>query len=155
MNRVVSFGQSSSPQLPYTQSFNDVALLTDHRLSSLEFDNKTLTSQIRLLQRQLDDKSEQADRLATELAAASSSAHHHLERSRERSKERVQVEQIQFYQKKYDDAMLQTKDIVRLTQRFLVSLKKLQKAVHRKESNVSGEKVEFEESRRELEGRLK
>ncbi len=42
-----------------------------------------------------------------------------------------------------------------MTQRFLVSLKKLQKAVHRKESNVSNEKVEFEESRRELEGRLK
>jgi hypothetical protein len=44
---------------------------------------------------------------------------------------------------------------VRLTQRFLVSLKKLQKAVHRKESNVRNEKVEFEDSRRELEARLK
>ena len=42
-----------------------------------------------------------------------------------------------------------------MTQRFLVSLKKLQKAVHRKESNVTREKVEFEDSRRELEARLK
>jgi hypothetical protein len=110
---------------------------------------------VRLLQKQLDDKSFQADRLASELAAASSSQHQYLERSRERSKERVQLEQIQFYQKKYDDSMAQTKDVVRLTQRFLVSLKKLQKAVHRKESNVSNEKVEFEDSRRELEARLK
>lgn len=67
----------------------------------------------------------------------------------------MQLEQIQFYQKKCDDAQLQTRDIVKLTQRFLVALKKLQKAVHRKESNVTGEKAEFEEARKELEARLK
>jgi len=34
-------------------------------------------------------------------------------------------------------------------------MKKLQKAVHRKEPNVSNEKQEFEEARKELEIRLK
>jgi F0F1-type ATP synthase membrane subunit b/b' len=42
-----------------------------------------------------------------------------------------------------------------LTQRFLVSLKKLQRAVHRRETNVTSEKLEFEESRKELEATLK
>lgn len=42
-----------------------------------------------------------------------------------------------------------------MTSRFLSTMKRLQKAVHRKESNVSSEKQEFEDSRKELEARLK
>ena len=47
------------------------------------------------------------------------------------------------------------RDLFKLTQRFLMTMKKLQKAVHRREPNVSKEKNEFEETRRDLELRLR
>jgi len=48
-----------------------------------------------------------------------------------------------------------TKELAKLTQRFLNTMRKLQKAVHRKEANVSTEKQEFEDARKDLELRLK
>jgi hypothetical protein len=48
-----------------------------------------------------------------------------IQESRERSRERVNLEQILFYQKKYDDALRSTKELAKLTQRFLNTMRKL------------------------------
>jgi hypothetical protein len=42
-----------------------------------------------------------------------------------------------------------------MTTKFLNAMKKLQRVVHRKEANVSGEKQEFERSKKDLEYNLK
>jgi len=92
---------------------------------------------VRSLTRELEEKSNQAERLASELNA-NVSHQHSIERSR--SKERVSLDQLAFYQKQCDSALQQTATLARLTTRFLSSMKRLQKAVHKKEPNVSAEK---------------
>eukprot|EP00347_Sterkiella_histriomuscorum_P017443 403349352 len=47
------------------------------------------------------------------------------------------------------------KNLLAKTQKFLVSMKKLQKAVHQKQPNVSREKQDFEDNRKDLEGLIK
>lgn len=145
MDRADAEIQALRQEIADLQHFNN----TPHLDQLLEQENHTLKKELRSLNLVLEDKSA---RLASEM---NSQINLFENGGREQSKERVSLEQIQFYQKKYDDSYSQMRDLFKLTQRFLLTMKQLQKAVHRREPNVSKEKNEFEETRRDLELRLR
>ena len=64
-------------------------------------------------------------------------------------------DRISYYQSIADSQTEKLQSLVKLAQKFLISMKKLQKAVHRKETNVQNEKGDFEQTRKELEQFLK
>ncbi|CDW85154.1 UNKNOWN [Stylonychia lemnae] len=125
-----------------------------NQVDKLKDQNMSLERQVKSLARTLQEKNDQIDRLGTDLNSMSQFQNLKTIQNQDKN-QNVSLDQLQFYQQYADNQQQKLRQLIRQTQKFLYSMKKLQKAVHKKEPNVQKEKSEFEESRKELEYMLR
>eukprot|EP00347_Sterkiella_histriomuscorum_P022561 403338020 len=120
-------------------------------LNQVLMENGKLVNKLKTFDRTVQEKNQEIEKLGGELNQLSDDIQDKISGLRSQIPN-IQVDDtIAQLQQIFDTQQDKLRQLVKNTQRFLQSMKKLQKAVHRKEADVSQEKGEFENHRRTLE----
>lgn len=117
-------------------------------IGGLANENERLTQEIINLNRSLEDRDQQLEKVSSELNHIT-----FMQRKTHLKHKEIPFNDLEKNQlfDRLQDTQGKMKLVLRVTQKFLNSMKKLQKAVHNKEKSVQKEKNDFEQLRRELE----